>query len=152
MVQKLGSKQVPVWLRLARESSWSLPGSTHMLVKRVRGEGTRMVGAYECAGPAYRFLRDRRRAQAARNRDLSSSPGNASFPKAPVLPRRRGARPRGLVPCATGQGWGEACPLLDQNANRAASRPPLTGILKGATRQVHSLIPAWATDSSLRTH
>lgn len=49
-MQKLGSKQVPVWLRLARESSWSLPGSNHVLVKRVRGKGTRVLGAMNVQG------------------------------------------------------------------------------------------------------
>lgn len=56
-MQQLGSKQVPVWLRLARESSWSLPGSNHVLVKRVRGEGTRLVGAMNVQGLLTDFSR-----------------------------------------------------------------------------------------------
>lgn len=44
---KTQSKQVRLWLRPAPESLWPLPGSKHALVKRVRGEGTRMAEAVD---------------------------------------------------------------------------------------------------------
>lgn len=71
------------WLRPA-PSLWSPPGLKHAFGKRVGGEGTRTAEATEECDLLVGFSRLHGRPDPLGH--LSSSPGNASFPKGRVLP------------------------------------------------------------------